>query len=41
VDSSNLDAVRAPEQTSTFGTVESVEVSLRGVCKQCEHSTRH
>jgi len=32
----DLDAVRAADQTSTFGVVESVEVQLRGVCRSCE-----
>ena len=31
----DLDAVGATEWTSVFGTVESVEVQLRGVCSQC------
>lgn len=30
-----LDAVRAPASTATLGTVESVDVQLRGVCKDC------
>jgi Fur family peroxide stress response transcriptional regulator len=32
----DLDAVRAADQTSAFGVVESVEVQLRGVCRSCE-----
>jgi Fur family transcriptional regulator, peroxide stress response regulator len=35
VDSGDLDAVRAPRQTAELGTVESVEVQLKGVCRQC------
>jgi Fur family transcriptional regulator, peroxide stress response regulator len=34
--SATLDAIRAPERTSAFGRVESVEVQLRGVCEECE-----
>ena len=34
--SPTLDAIRAPEQTSTFGRVESVDVQLRGVCAECQ-----
>lgn len=30
-----LDAVRAPSGTSALGAVESVEVQLRGICKEC------
>jgi Fur family transcriptional regulator, peroxide stress response regulator len=32
----DLDAVRASDQTSAFGAVESVEVQLRGICRRCE-----
>lgn len=37
-----LDAVRAPDGTAALGSVESIEVQLRGVCidchrKDCEH----
>ena len=35
VDSTSLDAVRAAPDTSAIGTVESVEVHLRGVCAKC------
>ena len=34
--SATLDGIRAPDQTSTFGRVESVEVQLRGVCEECK-----
>ena len=34
----DLDAVRAIDQTAAFGTVESVEVQLRGVCRGCERA---
>ncbi len=34
--SATLDAVRAPEESSVFGRVESVEVQLRGVCEECK-----
>lgn len=30
-----LDAVRAPRSALTIGAVESVDVQLRGVCKEC------
>lgn len=33
-----LDAVRAPDETARLGTVESVEVQLRGVCRRCEQA---
>ena len=33
--SAALDAVRAPEEANDLGTVESVEVQLRGVCEAC------
>jgi len=32
----SLDAVRASDQTCDLGSVESVEVQLRGVCRSCE-----
>jgi Fur family peroxide stress response transcriptional regulator len=35
VDDSGLDAVRAPRGTASLGSVESVEVQLRGVCADC------
>ncbi|MDO8846802.1 MAG: transcriptional repressor [Coriobacteriia bacterium] len=34
-----LDAVRAAGATSTFGTVETVDVHLRGICRRCEAQT--
>jgi len=34
--SPTLDAIRAPEETSAFGRVESVDVQLRGVCAECQ-----
>jgi Fur family peroxide stress response transcriptional regulator len=36
----DLDAVRASDQTSALGTVESVVVKLRGVCWVCERPDR-
>jgi Fur family peroxide stress response transcriptional regulator len=33
-----LDAIRVPRATSGFGTVETVEVQLRGVCHDCAAS---
>ena len=36
VDDPSFDAVRTSEGTTGLGTVESVEVRLRGVCAQCE-----
>jgi Fur family peroxide stress response transcriptional regulator len=42
VESPELDMVRAPEQTWTFGHVESVEVNFRGICSECaQKSDRH
>jgi Fur family peroxide stress response transcriptional regulator len=35
-----LDAVMAPHSASAFGTVESVEVQLRGVCIKCQRKER-
>ena len=35
VDDEDLDAVRAPRGTASLGSVESVEVQLRGVCTAC------
>jgi Fur family transcriptional regulator, peroxide stress response regulator len=34
--SPTLDGVKAPEETAALGTVESVKVQLRGVCKECK-----
>ncbi|OFW59567.1 MAG: hypothetical protein A2133_09910 [Actinobacteria bacterium RBG_16_64_13] len=34
--SDTLNGIEAPEQVSGLGTVESVRVHLRGVCKTCE-----
>lgn len=31
-----LDAVRAAKQTASLGTVESVDVHLRGICRSCQ-----
>lgn len=36
VSSPSLDNIKAPEQTRALGRVESVEVQLRGVCKECQ-----
>jgi Fur family peroxide stress response transcriptional regulator len=33
-----LDAVRASEQTAGLGTVQSVDVHLRGLCTSCERT---
>jgi Fur family peroxide stress response transcriptional regulator len=30
-----LDGIKAPEETSALGTVESVKVQLRGICREC------
>jgi Fur family peroxide stress response transcriptional regulator len=35
VDDRKLDAVRAPRATASLGTVESIEVQLRGTCTRC------
>jgi Fur family peroxide stress response transcriptional regulator len=34
--SDSFDGIKAPEQVSDLGTVESVKVQLRGVCKECK-----
>ena len=31
-----LDGISAPEETCVLGTVESVKVQLRGVCRECK-----
>lgn len=36
VTSSTLDGIKAPEETSALGTVESVTVQLRGICRECK-----
>ena len=40
VDDRELDAVRAPRGTASLGSVESVEVQLRGVCTDCHEKER-
>ena len=40
VDDEGLDAVRAPRGTASLGSVESVEVQLRGVCVECHQKER-
>lgn len=35
-----LDAVRAPRGTASLGSVESIEVQLRGVCLECDEKER-
>jgi Fur family transcriptional regulator, peroxide stress response regulator len=35
-----LDAVRAPQSTAALGSVESIEVQLRGVCIDCQRKER-
>jgi len=34
--SDRLDAIAPPEETSALGTVESIKVQLRGVCRECK-----
>jgi Fur family transcriptional regulator, peroxide stress response regulator len=36
ITSPSLDAVRAPGDTADLGTVECVDVQLRGICHECE-----
>jgi Fur family peroxide stress response transcriptional regulator len=40
VEDRGLDAVRAPRGTASLGSVESVEVQLRGVCVDCHNKER-
>jgi Fur family peroxide stress response transcriptional regulator len=40
IESDELDAVKAPEQAATMGSVESVDVQLRGVCRACAGTKR-
>jgi Fur family peroxide stress response transcriptional regulator len=40
VDDKRLDAVRAPRGTASIGSVDSVEVQLRGVCLDCLQKER-
>ncbi len=40
VDDEGLDAVRAPHSTASLGSVESIEVQLRGVCIDCRKKER-
>jgi Fur family peroxide stress response transcriptional regulator len=40
VDDEELDAVRAPRATASLGTVESIEVQLRGICNDCREKER-
>jgi Fur family peroxide stress response transcriptional regulator len=40
VSSEALDGVKAPEETSALGTVETVTVQLRGICKECNRKER-
>lgn len=40
VDDRELDAVRAPRSTASLGSVESIEVQLRGVCIDCRNKER-
>ena len=32
-----LDAVRAEDATAVFGTVETVDIHLKGICRSCQH----
>lgn len=40
VEDEELDAVRAPRGTASLGSVESVEVQLRGICTACLNKER-
>jgi len=40
IDDKALDAVRAPRGTASLGSVDSVEVQLRGVCTACQKKER-
>jgi Fur family peroxide stress response transcriptional regulator len=40
VDDEGLDAVRAPRATASLGTVEAIEVQLRGICNDCHRKER-
>jgi Fur family peroxide stress response transcriptional regulator len=40
VEDRRLDAVRAPRSTASLGSVESIEVQLRGVCVGCRDKER-
>jgi Fur family peroxide stress response transcriptional regulator len=40
VDDKRLDAVRAPRGTASLGSVESVQIQLRGVCTHCQAKER-
>ena len=40
VDDRGLDAVRAPRSAASLGSVESIEVQLRGVCVDCKRKER-
>lgn len=33
----SLDAVRADDVTASFGTVETVDIHLKGICRSCRH----
>ncbi len=41
VESSELDALAAPHDATAFGSVESVQVNLRGVCTTCALRSAH
>ncbi len=40
VDDEELDAVRPPRSTASLGSVESIEVHMRGVCVDCHNKER-
>jgi Fur family peroxide stress response transcriptional regulator len=40
VEDRGLDAVRAPRGTASLGSVDSIEVQLRGVCVDCHNKER-
>lgn len=41
VNDSELDAVQAPPSTTQIGSVESIEIQLRGVCAECARQEEH
>jgi len=39
--SRRLDGIKVPDETHALGTVESVKVQLRGICKECSRKENH
>jgi len=40
IEDDDLDDVRAPQAATSLGIVESTEVQFKGVCRECQGSTR-